>query len=159
MLNMMLSEIDADRELPEHRGSCYVCGGADDRGLRARRFIRGDRVVLRFISDPRHEGAVGLVHGGVISALFDEALGSVPPHLLGRPCVTGTLTVAYRAQAPVGGELRVEAWLEGVERRKVFLAGAAYHQHVLVAEATATFIEMPRSHFTGGDPSSKAIRP
>jgi hypothetical protein len=76
---------DVERELPEHRASCFVCGGIDDRGLRARRSIRGDRVVLRFISDARHEGAIGFLHGGVISALFDEALGTVPPHFLGRP--------------------------------------------------------------------------
>lgn len=138
-----------ERALPEHQPSCFVCGTQNEHGLGATRALRGDRVVVRFTPQQEHEGAPGLIHGGVLAAAFDESLGTAPYFLAQKICVTGTLNVVYRKPVPIGVELSVEGWVEQVDGRKVHVAGKAYSGGTFVAEATAIFIEVPLEHFKG----------
>ncbi len=60
------------------------------------------------------EGATGLVHGGVIAAIYDELLASANLMIkAGGP--TGTLTVRYRKPTPLYSRLRFEGWVERVD--------------------------------------------
>lgn len=114
---------------------------------------------MRFTPRREHEGAPGLIHGGVLAAAFDEALGTAPYFIAGKICVTGTLNVVYRKPVPIGVELRVEGRVERVEGRKVFVVGEAHSGDTFVAEATAVFIEVPVSHFKERGPETEPIGP
>ena len=81
--------------LPTYDG-CYVCGQNHPRGLRLR-FFTGDfgQVCAHFNPDHTLTGYKNIVHGGVISALFDELLGWPIALQTGRMFVTGELSVRF----------------------------------------------------------------
>src|SRR5439155_2412302 len=70
-------------------------------------------------------GAPGRLHGGVMMAFFDEALGLVCLHL-GAETMTAGLTVDFRAPVDVGATLELRAWVERREGRKWCMRGEAY---------------------------------
>ncbi|QHE70484.1 PaaI family thioesterase [Rhodococcus sp. WAY2] len=97
---------------------------------------RGHVTVGRF-----HSGRYAM-NGGVTPLIFDEILARLA-NSSGRPWArTAYLRVDYRAPAPLGVELRVEAEFAGQDGRKRFMRGAMYHGDVLVAEVEGLWIEL-----------------
>lgn len=88
-----------------------------------------------------YEGAPGCVHGGCVSAAFDEILGYAQT-FSGQPGMTGTLTIVYRSPTPIHTPLRFEAWTEKVEGRKVLCRGTLHAADRLCAEASAIFVSL-----------------
>jgi acyl-coenzyme A thioesterase PaaI-like protein len=88
-----------------------------------------------------YEGPAGLVHGGIVAALLDQALGSAVEHS-GAPGMTGTLTLRYR-QGTVLGPVTVSAWLDRVEGVKSFAKGTLSTADGVTVEAEGVFI-LPR---------------
>ncbi|HWI42613.1 MAG TPA: PaaI family thioesterase [Nocardioides sp.] len=89
-----------------------------------------------------YEGPPGLVHGGVVSMILDQMLGQAVG-ATGRPGMTGTLKIVYRAGTPLG-DLRAEAWVERHEEIKTFARGRVIGADgVVTAEAEGVFI-LPR---------------
>lgn len=86
-----------------------------------------------------HEGGPGDMHGGVIMAAFDDVLGcaQMAGEVIGR---TGTLSVRFITPSPLGVRIDFEAWIERVERRKVFVRGTSHHGDTLLAEAQGIFV-------------------
>ncbi len=86
-----------------------------------------------------HEGGPGDMHGGVIMSAFDDVLGcaQMAGDVVGR---TGTLTVRFVSPSPLGVRIDFEAWIERVERRKVFVRGTSHHGDTLLAEAQGIFV-------------------
>jgi len=95
---------------------------------------------------PAFEGAPGIVHGGFVAALLDEALGMASA-LSGRACMTAELTTRYRQHTPVATLLRVEARLVSVEGRKVRTTGELYDGDEVIAEASGLFIAVDAGKF------------
>jgi hypothetical protein len=93
-----------------------------------------------------YEGPPAHVHGGLIAAAFDEALGMVQA-LSGRPGMTGNLTVKYRSPTPLHADLVIEARVTSVEGRKIFTKAWLRHGDVLCAEADGLFISVDPSRF------------
>jgi acyl-coenzyme A thioesterase PaaI-like protein len=89
-----------------------------------------------------YEGPPGHVHGGYIAAAFDEVLG-MTQSLTGRPGMTGTLSIKYRAPTPLHTEIVYRGWVDRVEGRKIFTKGTSHIGDTLCAEAEAVFLSMP----------------
>ena len=89
-----------------------------------------------------YEGPPGHVHGGYIAAAFDEVLG-MTQSLTGRPGMTGTLTIKYRAPTPLHQEIVYRGWVDRIEGRKIFTKGTSHIGDTLCAEAEAVFLSMP----------------
>jgi acyl-coenzyme A thioesterase PaaI-like protein len=87
------------------------------------------------------EGAPGVVHGGFVAAIFDEVLGFAQG-FSGKPGMTGTLTITYRAPTPLLTELRIEGSYDGTEGRKIRTSGRLYAGDTLLAEASGLFISL-----------------
>lgn len=104
------------------------------------------RVVGRVRFGDPYEGPPGCVHGGYVAAAFDEVLGAAQS-LSGAPGMTGTLTVRYESPTPLGVPLRFEAWLAGVERRKIFVEGTCHAADTLTATAKGTFVSLEAGTF------------
>ena len=71
---------------------------------------------------PMSEGAPGLVHGGALLTVLDEALGAAA-WLAGKPVMTARLSTEFRRGVPVGATLLVETALRSERHRLVLLEG------------------------------------
>ncbi len=86
------------------------------------------------------------MHGGVIAETFDEVLGAVNM-VVGRPGMTGTLTVRYRKPTPLHTDLRIEARWVGQSGRKITTWAGMYREDTLTAEAEGIFVQVPPEQF------------
>ncbi|GAB6062991.1 PaaI family thioesterase [Deferrisoma palaeochoriense] len=88
--------------------NCFVCGKENPEGLRLEFRFDEAAGTIETVWTPRpvHIGYEGIVHGGLVATLLDEALGKLTT-LLGTPAVTAELTVRYLKPVPVGRPLRV----------------------------------------------------
>jgi acyl-coenzyme A thioesterase PaaI-like protein len=105
-------------------------------------YMRGDdRVEARVTFGTAHEGAPGVVHGGIVAAVFDEVLSFTQP-AKGQPGVTASLTIRFRAPTPLDTELRFEAELLKTEGRKIFAQGRCRAGDAVTAEAEALYVRI-----------------
>ena len=93
-----------------------------------------------------YQGPPACVHGGMVAALLDDALGRTR-HLTGRHCVTGGLNVTYRRPTPINADLTVEARIESVHERKFIVTGEIYHEGQVTASAEAVFVFLADEKF------------
>lgn len=138
-----------DGSVPAHQPHCLGCGPENPAGMGLRLRLDGDRVIGSVCFDRRQEGAPGFAHGGAVSTVLDDALGTVLL-VIRRPAVTAKLSVDFRAPAFLGRKLEVEAWCERIDGRKLHLAGRLLDSGQLIAEATGLFIEVDVDHFRRG---------
>ena len=136
--------------IPTHYTRCFVCGTEHDAGLRLV-VIAGEGLTLtgRFIVTEHHQGAPGLAHGGLLTAAFDDALGSLN-WLLTAPAVTARLEIDFRRPVPVGSTLHIEAQVVGIKGRKVFSRAVGRLDDPagpVALTAAAMFIQVPLEHF------------
>lgn len=103
----------------------------------------GDRVTGSVTFGTPYEGAPGLVHGAVVSALYDEVL-ALANSTNGSPGPTGRLTIHFRKPTPLNTPLRFEAWTERVDERKALARGRCLHDETLLTEAEGLFIRIRR---------------
>jgi acyl-coenzyme A thioesterase PaaI-like protein len=90
-----------------------------------------------------HLGRNGAAHGGTVAQLFDALLGYTAFTLSGsRAQRTAFLHIDYRQIAVVGKELQVDASLDGLEGRKIFVSGRLLDGDAVVAEAHALFVKL-----------------
>jgi len=86
---------------------CFVCGMENPIGLKAFFYEDDDgRVILKYTPREEHQGYPGFVHGGIITALMDEAIGRVVTSL-DIWAVTAKLDLKFRKPVPLGEEITV----------------------------------------------------
>jgi acyl-coenzyme A thioesterase PaaI-like protein len=132
-----------------HFNDCIVTGPTNPMGVAAQTLRDGDDAVVRCTLGDAFEGAPGRAHGGMVAALFDEAMGFVLS-IACTPAFTGRLTVTYRAPVPLGVPLEFRARLTGRQGRKLLMAGEARHGQVLLAEAESLFVAVDPERFAAG---------
>jgi acyl-coenzyme A thioesterase PaaI-like protein len=123
---------------------CFVCGQRNPFGLHLIFRLDNNTVVADFQPREEHQGFPGVIHGGIVAALLDEALGRTS--VLGNNrewTMTGRLEVRYRRYVPYGPLLRVRASLDTERRRMQQASGVltlADDERVVLAEATGIFL-------------------
>jgi uncharacterized protein (TIGR00369 family) len=117
---------------------CYGCGVNNPLGLKLKFTWDGSVARAEFVPGEYHQGWPGLVHGGIIATLLDEAMGYVT-WFKGLECVTAKLEVRIRCTVPVGSQLVITGSLVN-ESRRLLSVGAmvAYKDGKIVAEGTGT---------------------
>lgn len=130
----------------QHLPGCFGCGPDNPSALGVALRRDGGEIVGEVTLDDRWVGTPGIVHGGVVSALFDEVLGSVPL-ALDRLVVTGELTVRFRAPTRTGRALTLRAREVSHVGRKTIVGGELRDGDVLVATGEALFIAVEQAHF------------
>jgi len=100
-------------ELP-HTNGCLDCGKHNPHGLKLRLHVLPDSglVSTEFVPKPEHVGPDGIVHGGVISAVMDEAMVWASTWRGKRFCFTGEINVRFREPLKPYQAARVEASVE-----------------------------------------------
>lgn len=130
--------------------ACPVCGdpGVNPHalGVRWEWDAEGARVVGRFLPGPHHLGYENRLHGGILSALLDEAMAWACAVRMGSYCVTGKLQVRFKTGAPVGRPIEVSARAGGESWGRYVRASGEVRapDGTLHAVAAATFAAMPR---------------
>ncbi len=158
----------SDRLQLPHTANCFVCGRGNDRGLKLDLFVDPSTgtVHTEFTTRPDQVGFEGVIHGGVIASIMDEAMVWAATWLLKRFVVCGELTVRFRSSASVGQKLRVESLVDFSRPKlvepsaKLFdesgkLMATASGKYVPVAAAehahfVTTFIEDERTKAASG---------
>jgi acyl-coenzyme A thioesterase PaaI-like protein len=122
---------------------CFGCGDVNPIGLHLRFAPHGDAVRASFIPGPNHQGFGGIVHGGIISTILDEAMAWATAHA-GFWAMTGDIRVRFRRQLHIGDSTVVTARVSGVRGRLVTTAGelALVSDGSPVTTATATFVKV-----------------
>ena len=122
---------------------CYVCGTENPEGLGVHFEIdqTARSISARFTPRDAHQGFEGIVHGGIISALLDEAMAKLSV-ALGIPAVTAEMTVKFKAAAAPGEELLITGRLVEETRRLVRAEAAIERGPVTVAEAKGKLIRI-----------------
>jgi uncharacterized protein (TIGR00369 family) len=87
--------------------NCYVCGGDNPRGLGVRFDVEGETVTARFVPHQDHCGYNDRVHGGVMAALLDEAMGWAPSVQKRRFGVAAEISIRYLKPLPIGQAVTV----------------------------------------------------
>ena len=105
------------------------------------------------------EGGPGVIHGGVLSAAFDEAMGSTSVHIY-TPVVTAHLEVDFARPILLGSRLVVKAQIEGMRGRKLYTSAEAFVDdgEIPVATSRALFLTIdPEEHFKGSVAKSSRL--
>ena len=88
--------------------------------------IEDGRLIRGFRPGPRHANTHGIVHGGMLAAFLDSAMGSTVFHVLKRRCVTVRLTFDYLMPGRVGDWLQGEAEVLGHDEHVAQVRGRLY---------------------------------
>jgi acyl-coenzyme A thioesterase PaaI-like protein len=122
---------------------CFGCGDDNPIGLHLRFAPEADGVKASFIPGPQHQGFQDVVHGGIISAVLDEAMAWATAHA-GLWAVTGEMRVRFRQPLKLGELTSVVARVIGTHGRVVTAAAELRleRDRSPVATATATFIKV-----------------
>jgi acyl-coenzyme A thioesterase PaaI-like protein len=126
--------------------NCFACGQRNPYGLRMFFRLDNNTIVSDFMPREEHQGFPGVIHGGIIAAVLDEALNRTSM-LTEHPTwsMTSRLEVRYRRYVPYGPLLRVRATLNSQRSRMVQASGKltlAEDEHVVFAEGQGTFMAL-----------------
>lgn len=115
---------------------CFVCGQDNPIGLKLRFVPAGEGVRAEFTPSALHVGYEGLVHGGILAALVDDALANIW-FTRGQEAVTAKIEVRFRREVRPGDRLIVTAHPTGT-RAGLFTARAeiARPDGAVVADGT-----------------------
>jgi acyl-coenzyme A thioesterase PaaI-like protein len=121
---------------------CFGCGDDNPIGLHLRFTADGDSVKASFIPGADHQGFGGIVHGGIISSVLDEAMAWATAHA-GFWAMTGDMRVRFRRPLNIGEPTIVTARVSGTRGRLVTTTGELVLEsdRSPIATATATFVK------------------
>lgn len=131
-------------QLPYSRG-CLVCGRDNPIGLQLTGFIDDvtGAVSTTFVPTAHHIGFHGVIHGGILATVLDEAMVWAATWAGKRFCLAAEMNVRFRSPARVGATLTVEAKLDYARTRLVTTTGLIRDGDTLIAEATGKYIPLP----------------
>lgn len=137
-------------------GACVMCG--DDNPCSLRIAFEPDEtgsVEAGFTPKAHLQGFEGFLHGGVTAALLDSAMTNCLFHC-GVRAMTADLRVRYPHPVPIGGELRVKAWMTGAHVPLYYMKAEITAGERILAWAQATFCETGRDQSLTGACESPA---
>jgi uncharacterized protein (TIGR00369 family) len=117
---------------------CFACGQKNPIGLKLRFAWDGRVARAEFIPNKLHQGWVGLVHGGIITCLLDEAM-SYAALFSGANSLTAKMQTRFRRPLQIDESLAVTASLTKKTRRLVEAqAEVSLRDGTIVADSKAT---------------------
>lgn len=129
---------------------CIVCGQENPVGLRLGFRLDGVGAHARWTTRPEYQGFDGVLHGGVVLALLDDAMWYA---VYGQEAValTAEATVRYRAPVPIGVPVAVSAHVVTRRGRLFQCVGELVHagDGSPLASAQAKFVTVPAADLAG----------
>lgn len=125
---------------------CFACGQRNPYGIHMHFRQEDNTIVSDFAPREEYQGFPGMLHGGIVAVVLDEALNRTS--LLAEHPVwtmTGRLDIRYRRYVPYGPLLRVRATL-GMQRGRMTQASGkltlAEDENIVFAEAQGSFMAL-----------------
>ena len=123
--------------------SCFACGTDNPRGLRLQFLLQEELgMVAEWTPDSDLEGYQGIVHGGIVSTVLDEAMAKAVA-ATGADALTAEMRVRFRHEVSTAIPVLVQGWIESRQRRifrtEASLTGPDGSE---LAHAWATFLEL-----------------
>ena len=140
MMNLPQISVDMGKSL----AMCFGCGPDNPIGLKLDFKRDHNTASAEFTPEESHQGWHGIVHGGIIGCLLDEAMGYAT-FFEGITCLTAKMQLRIRRPALVGEPLIITSSITRRTRRLVETeAAVALKDGTPVAESTATmFVIQP----------------
>jgi uncharacterized protein (TIGR00369 family) len=107
------------------------------------------RVIRGFLAGPQHANTLGIVHGGMMAAFLDSAMGTSVFHTLQRRCVTLTLNLGYLGPGRIGDWLEAEGEVIGHDENVAQVRGRLYGRRHDVLTAMGSFALLSRQRTKG----------
>lgn len=126
----------------EDDGMCYACGKKNKKGLHLEFtfFKQAKKIETTFLPSDQYQGWKGVVHGGIIVTIMDEAMAKLV-HLLGYHALTASLDVRFKDMAKTREPLTVSAEVTKLAKRLIFTKAVANRgDGEIIAEARAKLI-------------------
>jgi acyl-coenzyme A thioesterase PaaI-like protein len=126
------------------QNGCVVCGQDNPHGLRIQYVLgRDGAVTAEWRPTENWEGFEGIVHGGIISTVLDEAMSKAVV-AMSYEALTGELRVRFRHHVAAGESLRIRGWVvEKVKRLVKAEASLTAADGSERAHAWARFLALP----------------
>lgn len=130
------------KELKDNQ-RCYVCGKDNPSGLHVQFTVdhAARTITGRFTPLREHEGWEGIVHGGIIATLLDEAMVKLAAHL-GEPAVSAEITVKFKARVAPGEELTVTGKIIKEANRLIEAEATVGKGLLVIAEAKGKLLKI-----------------
>jgi len=133
-------------ELP-HTPNCLVCGRNNPHGLHLSLHVDPITgvVTTTFVPTKDHIGFEGIVHGGVLATVLDEAMVWAATWHGKRFCVAGEMSVRFRQSANVGEPLLVTAAIDLARSKLITATGEVRRaaDNTLLTTATGKYVPLP----------------
>jgi len=125
------------------RRYCFGCGDLNPAGLKLEFRFEGNKAVADFLPQDKHQGYPGLMHGGVMAAALDEAMGWAM-YALGAWAVTGKMEVKYRQPLPLHQKATVSGEIIRNRGQWLEMRGEIRSEEGrLMAESYGLFMRLP----------------
>ncbi len=124
---------------------CFVCSPHNPHGLRLHFGYADGEVSATFTPDQWHQGWQGVIHGGILAALLDEAM-AYTLFFAGLRGVTVRMNVRYRKAVHAGETIVVSARLSHESPRLADIVGYIRRDDGLAVEASARFMKLGTLH-------------
>ena len=103
---------------------CFACGSLNPDGLRLRfEYPEPGACRAEFTAPPKFQGWQGILHGGIISTLLDEAFahaaGGAARAVGGDGAVTAEMTVQFKRPVPIGQPIVLTGRVKRVQGRLI----------------------------------------
>jgi uncharacterized protein (TIGR00369 family) len=124
--------------------NCFACGQDNPAGLKLN-FEYDDKSAWAWFNSPAaFEGYNGVIHGGIIATILDEAMAKI---ILakGLIAVTADMNVRYRKPLPLGAKVKVSGEITLQKTRTLHTKGVLTDETGnVIAESTAVYIVVKR---------------
>ena len=140
-------------KLPNSR-HCFVCGLENSYGLKLAFYKDGhDSIICNYTVPHHYEGYPGIVHGGIVTSILDEAAGRV--FMIDDPnrfMYTAKLTSRFRRPVPTETPLKIVAHIIKDRGRLAESKAQLFNlDGELLAEAEALLAALPEEFMQSSD--------
>jgi acyl-coenzyme A thioesterase PaaI-like protein len=120
-----------------HKGLCFACGQNNPIGLKLTFTKDGNTLKTEFTPGEFHQGWPGVVHGGILTCLLDEAM-NYAAYFEGITCITASMQIRLKQPVEVEKPLVISASVTK-NRRKIIetKARACLKDGTVVAEGSS----------------------
>lgn len=101
------------------QSACFVCGQDNPAGLKIVFQVQADgRMAANWTPAPVWEGFRGIVHGGVVSTVLDEAMSKAVA-ATGSEALTADLRIRFRLPVQSGTPFHIQGWVVRRSKRLI----------------------------------------
>ena len=120
-----------------YEGFCFGCGCNNPIGLKLQFTREGNTIRTECTPDKAYQGWPGLLHGGILGTLLDEAMSNIA-YATGNTCLTASITIRQKKLVKVEVPLVITARITRYRKKIIETVGqVCLKDGTVVAESTA----------------------